>query len=120
MEARIVQLPNPQPSSPAVRVLDDRIVVERVTVSDPALAAYLRDRPADDRALIVERALRIGLLALQDAGVTVNVDVVRGEFEKLVRETEQLNVRAAEALDQTLRSNFGDGDGRLPRTLERF
>ena len=28
--------------------------------------------------------------------------------------------RAAEALANTLRENFADGDGRLPRTLERF
>jgi hypothetical protein len=120
MEARIVQLPSAAEPQPVVRVLDDRIVVERLTVQDPALAAYLRERPADDRALIVERALRIGLLALQDAGVTVNVDVVRGEFEKLVRQNEQTNERAALALEQTLRTNFADGDGRLPRTLERF
>ena len=120
MEARIVQLPSAAEPVPAVRVLDDRIVVERLTVSDPALAAYLRERPSEDRALIVERALRIGLVALQDAGVTVNVDVVRGEFEKLVRQNEQTNERAALALEQTLRTNFADGDGRLPRTLEKF
>ena len=52
--------------------------------------------------------------------MTVNVDVVRAEFEKLVRQTEQTNERAAHALSQTLRENFGDDDGRLPRTLERF
>jgi hypothetical protein len=120
MEARIVQLPSAAEPLPAVRVLDDRIVVERLTVSDRVLADYLRERPADDRALIVERALRIGLLALQDAGVTVNVDVVRGEFEKLVRQNEQMNERAALALAETLRTNFADGDGRLPRTLEKF
>jgi len=120
MEARIVQLPSVAEPLPAVRVLDDRIVVERLTVSDRALADYLRERPADDRALIVERALRIGLVALQDAGVTVNVDVVRGEFEKLVRQNEQTNERAALALAETLRTNFADGDGRLPRTLEKF
>jgi len=120
MEARIVQLPSAAEPLPAVRVIEDRIVVERLTVSDPALAAYLRERPAEDRTVIVERALRIGLLALQDAGVTVNVDVVRGEFEKLARQNEQANERAALALEQTLRTNFADGDGRLPRTLERF
>jgi hypothetical protein len=120
MEARIVQLPNPREALPAIRIVDDRIVVERLTVADPALAAYLRERPADDRSLIVERALRIGLLALQDAGVTVNVDVVRAEFEKLARQNEQTNERAAQALEQTLRTNFADGDGRLPRTLEKF
>ncbi len=115
MEARIVQLPTTD-----VRVEGDRIVLERFVLRDAQLAAVLGERAPEDRPAIVERALRIGLLALQDAGVTVNVDVVRTEFEKLVRQNEQMNVRAAEALDQTLRSNFADGDGRLPRTLERF
>jgi hypothetical protein len=31
-----------------------------------------------------------------------------------------MNKRAAEALDQVLRQNFADTDGRLPRTLEQF
>jgi len=120
MEARIVQLPSSHEPLPAIRIVDDRIVVERLTVSDPGLADFLRERPAEDRSVIVERALRIGLLALQDAGVTVNVDVVRGEFEKFARQTELANERAATALEQTLRTNFADGDGRLPRTLEKF
>src|SRR3954470_2559485 len=120
MEARIVQLPSASEPLPAIRIIEDRIVVERLTVADPALAAYLRERPAEERTVIVERALRIGLLALQDAGVTVNVDVVRGEFEKLARQNEQTNERAAQALEQTLRTNFADEDGRLPRTLEKF
>jgi hypothetical protein len=115
MEARIVQLPTTE-----IRVDGDRIVVERLVVRDAQLAAALAERAPEDRPAVVERALRIGLLALHDASVTVNVDLVRTEFEKLVRQSEQLNVRAAETLDQTLRSNFADGDGRLPRTLERF
>jgi hypothetical protein len=120
MEARIVQLHSPVEPSAAVRLVDDLIVVERLVIADQALAAFLAERPEEDRTVIVERALRIGLLALQDAGVTVNVDVVRGEFEKLVRQAEQVNERAATALEQTLRTNFADGDGRLPRTLEKF
>jgi hypothetical protein len=115
MEARIVQLPTTD-----VRIDGDRITIEHLVVRDPALASALAERPIEDRPAVVERALRIGLLALQDAGVTVNVDIVRTEFEKLLQQSEQVNVRAAEALDQTLRSNFADGDGRLPRTLERF
>ncbi|HEV8488350.1 MAG TPA: hypothetical protein VGQ58_01040 [Candidatus Limnocylindrales bacterium] len=121
MEARrIVQLPPPPEPVPSVLVDGDRIVVDRLVVADAALAGFLADRPADDLPAIVERALKIGLLALQDTGVTVNVDVVRGEFEKLVRQAEQVNERAASALEQTLRTNFADGDGRLPRTLEKF
>jgi hypothetical protein len=108
------------PAAPRVRLDGDRIVVERLVIADTQLAAYLAERPADDRPDLVGRALRIGLLALQDAGVTVNVDVVRAEFEKLVRQAESVNEKAALALEQTLRSNFADGDGRLPRTLEKF
>src|SRR3989337_2029309 len=64
MEAVIVPLHS------AVRLEGDRIVVERLSLSDPTLAAYLREPPP--------------------------------------------------ALEQTLRANFADGDGRLPRTLEKF
>jgi hypothetical protein len=114
MEAHVI------PLHAAVRLEGDRIVIERLSLSDPTLAAFLGERPAGERGPIVERALRIGLIALQDAGVTVNVDAVRTEFERLVRQAEQVNERAAAALEQTLRANFADGDGRLPRTLEKF
>jgi hypothetical protein len=115
MEARIVQLPTND-----IRVDSDRIVIERFVVRDPSLAAIVAEHPAEDRPAFLERALRIGLTALQDATVSVDVDLVRGEFDKLLRSSEQANAKAAEALDQMLRSNFADGDGRLPRTLEKF
>src|SRR3954463_10323382 len=111
----------PDPDMEArVRLEGDRILVEGLTLHDPALAAFMAERPEVDRPDLVARGLRIGLLALQDAGGTLNVDVVRGEFEKLVRQAESVNEKAAQALEQTLRTNFADGDGRLPRTLEKF
>ena len=115
MEARIVQLPTNE-----IRVEGDRIVIERFVVRDPTLAAVLAQRDPADRPAVVERALKVGLLAIQDVAATMDVDVVRDEFDKLLRSTEQANLRAADALDQMLRANFADGDGRLPRTLERF
>jgi hypothetical protein len=121
MEARLRSLPTPA-ATPAttVRLEGDRIVVERLALLDPGLAAFVADRPVADRPALVERALKIGLTALQDAGVTVNVDVIRREFEGLLKQSEAASERAAAALEQTLRLNFADGDGRLPRTLERF
>ena len=116
----VVRAADAPSSGPRIRVEDDRILVDRLVVHDPALAGFLAERAGDDRADLVERAVRIGLLALQDAGVTVNVDVVRAEFEKLLRQAETVNEKAAETLEQTLRANFADGDGRLPRTLEKF
>jgi hypothetical protein len=108
----------PGPSS--VRVDGQRIVVERLVLSDGALAAGLAERDEVDRVVVVERALRIGLLALQDAATSMDTDVVRREFEKLVVQTTAVNEQAARAVEEVLRTNFADGDGRLPRTLEKF
>ena len=121
MEARILSLPTPIPVTPtAVRVDGERIVVERLVLADPALAASLAERDPDDLPALVERALRIGLLALQDAATSVDVDVVRREFEKLVAQATAVNEHATRAVEEVLRANFADGDGRLPRTLEHF
>lgn len=117
MEARIVSFPS---ASPAVRVNGDRIDVERLSLTDGALAAWLGAQPADDHSILVERAVRIGLTALQSVGVTLNLDAVRSEFERFADQSRTANEQAAAALEQVLRANFGDDGGRLPRTLEAF
>ena len=119
MEASRI-LPFPAPEGPSIRVDRDRIVLERLVVHDPGLAAFVAERPEAERPGLLDRAMKIGLVALQDAGVTINVDAVRREFDGLLRQTEAANEKAAMALEQTLRANFADGDGRLPRTLEKF
>src|SRR3954467_1929776 len=115
MEARILPLPTTD-----IRVDGERITIDRLIVRDGALAAIVAEREPADRPAFLERALRIGLSALQEATVGVDVDLVRDEFEKLLRASERSNAKAAEALDELLRTNFADGDGRLPRTLEKF
>ena len=117
MEARIVSFPSAQP---AVRVAGDRIDVDRLSLTDGALAAWLGAQPSDDHSILVERALRIGLTALQSVGVTLNLDAVRTEFERFTDQSRVANEQASAALEQVLRANFGDDGGRLPRTLEAF
>ena len=118
--ARLVPLPSQSSRPSAVRVESDRLVIEHLVLEDSALTAFVADRPAEERAALVEKALRVGLTAIQSVGVTVNVDAVRAEFQGLLRQTEAANERAATALDTILRNNFADGEGRLPRTLEKF
>ena len=118
--AKLVSLPSQQARPASVRLESNRLVVEHLVLDDHALAAFVADRPAEERTLLVERALRVGLTAIQSVGVTVNVDAVRAEFQGLLRQTEAANEKAATALDMMLRQNFADGEGRLPRTLERF
>jgi hypothetical protein len=118
MEARIVSFPSGRESE--IRVEPDRIVIDRLAVADAGLAAWLAAQPMDDHAILVERAVRIGLTAIQSVGVTLNVDAVRAEFERFADQSRVANEQAAQALEQVLRANFADGDGRLPRTLESF
>lgn len=118
--ANILQLPEPNVDTATVRVGRDRIVISGLVLSDAGLATFVAERPEPERAALVERALRIGLIALQDAGTSMDVDVVRREFEAMLRQAEALNERVASQVDEVLRQNFADVDGRLPRTLERF
>jgi hypothetical protein len=118
--ARLVPLPSVGPAGTSVRIEGDRIRVDGLTLVEPALAAFVAERAPEERPGLLERAVRIGLVALQDAGVTVNVDVVRREFDGLLRQTAATNEKAAVALEELLRQNFADGEGRLPRTMERF
>ena len=91
-----------------------------LTLHDPALAAFVAEAQDADRAALAERALRIGLLAICNANATVNVDVVRAEFTRLVSDLAATQAEAAQTLETTLRTNFADGDGRLPRQLEAY
>src|SRR5687768_1231541 len=103
-----------------ITISGDTIGLEGITLTDAALAAFVSETPEADRPALAERALRIGLLTLANAGVSLSADVVKAEFERLTDRMEATQKRAAEALANTLRENFADVDGRLPRTLERF
>jgi hypothetical protein len=118
MEARIVTFPGSSESR--VRVDGERVLVDHLVLVDPASAGGLAAQPMDDHALLAERALKIGLTALQSVGVTMNVDAVRAEFDRFADQSRSANEAAAKALEQVLRANFADGDGHLPRTLETF
>jgi hypothetical protein len=118
--ATLIALPSPADTPDRVRVSGDRIHITDLTIIDAASAAIVGSRSPDSRGALVGRALRIGLTALGDAGASMDVDVVRREFEGLLRQAETVNERVASQVDALLRQNFADGDGRLPRTLERF
>ena len=118
--ATIVQLPPAGSDRERIEVSADRLVIRDLSLADGGLAAFVRSRPPAERAALVGQALRIGLIALQDAGASLDVDAVRREFEAMIRQAETLNDRLATRVDEVMRTNFADGDGRLPRTLEAF
>ncbi len=104
----------------SVTVTRDRIHVERLELADASIAAFVAEHEPGERPALVERALRIGLLTISNAGISMSADVVKQEFERLTERLEATQARATTTLEQLLRANFADGDGRLPRTLEAF
>ena len=103
-----------------ITVGGDRLCADSLCVRDPELVRFVADHEEADRPKLLERALRVGLIALANAGVTINVDAVRREFAALLETMTHANEAACEVLTTTLRENFADADGRLPRTLDRF
>jgi hypothetical protein len=103
-----------------VRIDGDNIAVTGLSLHDAELAAYVGEHPEVDRPAVVERGLKVGLIALRNAGVTLNVDFVAREFERLMHRTDESHDRAAAALEIALRETFGSKNGTLPLTLERF
>ena len=72
-----------------VRVEGDHIAVTGLSLYDAELATYVVDHPEVDRPAVVERGLKVGLIALRNAGVTLNVDFVAREFERLMHRTDE-------------------------------
>jgi hypothetical protein len=86
------------PGEGMVRAIDDRLVIERLTVADERAARVVRERAAEGQppAQTVIRAVEIGTRVLDAEGTAANVDYVRRELE----------------------SGLGELDRRLGTTLE--
>jgi len=87
------QLPLDQGSdTPAVRVIDDRLVIERLEVSDAGAARVVREQAKKQRppAETVARAIEIGSRLIESEGTAANVDYVRAELERQLRPPAEL------------------------------
>jgi hypothetical protein len=96
----------------AVRAIGDRLVVERLELTDERAARVVRERAEAGQAPgeTVAKAIEIGARVLDSEETAVNVDYVRAEFE-----------RHAGALRERLDATLEAGDERLAeRIAERF
>jgi hypothetical protein len=127
MEASERQLPIEVPDVPgSVRVVEDRIVIEGLTIADEETARVVRDRAeaGEEPARSVRRAIEIGTRVLDREDTAIEVDYVRREFERLSRahgETvERTHQEAVERIEEGLRRALGgeEGPGALGQALE--
>ena len=127
MEASESQLPiEPPDQEGTVRLVDDRLVIEGLTVADEQTARVIRERAAagEEPAKVVRRTIEIGARVLDREETAVEVDYVRREFEHLThahRETVEEQYReAVERIEEGLTRALGDDEapGALSAALE--
>jgi Uncharacterized protein conserved in bacteria (DUF2130) len=121
------QLPLDGPGEAVVRVLEDRLVIERLDVSDERAARVVRERAKAGRrpAETVEKAIEIGARVLDTEETAANVDYVRAEFERhagalrerLVRSLEEGDTRLGERIAESF---DGSRDGSVQKDIDRL
>ena len=110
----------------AVRAIDDRLVIESLTVSDERAARVVRERAeaGQPAAETVRKTIEIGARVLDREETAAEVDYVRREFERLQnshRETVGLqNEEAVARIEAALQKALGaeDAPGALGTALE--
>jgi hypothetical protein len=110
----------------AVRAIDDRLVIERLTITDERSARVVRQRAksGQEASETVAKAIEIGARVLDREEVAAEVDYVKREFERLqtlhresvARENDEAVDRIEEALTRTLGSE--EAPGALSAALE--
>jgi hypothetical protein len=120
------QLPLEPGEFGSVRVVEDRIVIEGLTITDEETARVVRQRAesGEEPARSVRRAIEIGTRVLDREDTAIEVDYVRREFEQLSRAhaeaVEERNQEAVERIEEGLRRALGgeDGPGALGQALD--
>jgi hypothetical protein len=110
-----------------VRALADRLVIERLTVTDERAARVVRERAENGRpaAETVVKAVEIGTRVLDTEETAANVDYVRAEFERQSGSLRERLMKALEGGDQQLAERIaqsfdGERDGSVQKQIDRL
>jgi phosphotransferase system IIB component len=97
------------PGDGAVRALDDRLVIEALTVTDRRAARVVRERAESNQppAETVRKAIEIGTRVLDTEETAANVDYVRHELGELDRRLTGTLEEGAGELAERLATVFG-------------
>jgi hypothetical protein len=111
----------------SVRAIDDRLVIEHLTVADERAARVVRERAEAGQPApkTVTKAIEIGARVLDSEETAVNVDYVRAEFERHGAVLGQRLMKALESGDQQLSERIaqtfdGERDGSVQKEIDRL
>jgi hypothetical protein len=108
-----------------VRAIDDRLVIENLTVADERAARVVRERVKAGRQPVetVAKAIEIGARVLDSEETAANVDYVRAEFERHAAALRERLMKQLESGDQAFAERIaetfdGDRDGSVQKEIE--
>jgi hypothetical protein len=114
-------------SAGVVRALDDRLVIERLTVDDPGVARVVREHAERGRGPVetVSKAIEIGARVIDNEATTVNVDYVRRELQgglgELNKELAGTLEAGGEELAERIAATFGaDRSGSVQQQIKEI
>jgi hypothetical protein len=115
------------PADGSVRALEDRLVIERLTIEDRRAAELVRERAAAGHTpgQTVRDAIEIGARVLEREGTVAEVDYVRAEFERQAGELRERLTRSLEAGDERLAERItqtfdGSRDGSVQKDIDQL
>jgi hypothetical protein len=121
------QLPLDSTAEGTVRVLEDRIVVEDLTIADRDTARVVRERAETGQAPAetVTKSIEIGARVLEREGAAAEVDYVKAEFGKHSAELAQRLVKMIETgndlLAEEIAKSFGaDRQGTVQHQIKEM
>src|SRR6266545_2501302 len=98
---------------PTVRVLDGRLVIERLAVDDERAARVVRERAkaGHEPPATVRDAIEIGARVLEREGTAAEVDYVKAEFGRHAGDLAEKLVKLIETGNETLAEEIAKSFG---------
>ena len=119
------QLPLDGIDQGAVRAIGDRLVIERLELTDERAARVVRERAEAGQppGVTITKAIEIGARVLDTEETAVNVDYVRAEFERHAGALRERLSKALESGDQQLAERIaetfdGTRDGSVQKEID--
>lgn len=121
--------PDHQYETYQMEALDNAVTADNyelnLKINDSVVVAAIKSRPrGKERDQFVERALRIGVLAINQAAGQIDTHILRDEGSRLVQDLGALidgyRSRTTEELEKILKGYFNLEDGRFTQNVERL
>lgn len=97
----------------AIELLDSSIRIERLDIPSKDVADFLRRIPETERAVMLLRAIEVGVFCLERARTGQDLEFVKRQVESLIRSVQAAVEKIPEETQKSLSQKIGTGDGQV-------